>query len=245
VTEARTSSQVSLFGDAGEDLPEPRLPGPPDWQPAERLAEEFKAVGFYLSGHPLDDYMRALRRKDVMTLDEVTAKAERGAFLAKMAGIVAGRQERKSARGNRFAFVQLSDPSGQYEVTVFSDTLETARAHLETGAMVVLTVEATMEGEQLKLLARGAAPVDGVVADVGGQGLRVFYGAGFRPDHVTAVLDTARAVAKGKGRGPIYLCALTEDLGEIDLLIEESFPVSPQVKGAFRSLPGVIEVEEI
>ena len=41
---------------------------------AERLTEEFKAIGFYLSGHPLDDYMGALRRKDIKTLDEVTAQ---------------------------------------------------------------------------------------------------------------------------------------------------------------------------
>ena len=34
-----------------------------DWLPAERLSEEFKAVGFYLSGHPLDDYMAPLKRK--------------------------------------------------------------------------------------------------------------------------------------------------------------------------------------
>ena len=65
---------------------------------------------------------------------------------------------RKSAKGNRYAFVSLSDPSGLYEVTVFSDTLESARNHLEPGQAVVLTVEATLEGETLKLLARAAQP---------------------------------------------------------------------------------------
>ena len=68
------------------------------------------------------------------------AKAERGACIVKMAGTVSGRQERKSARGNRFAFAQLSDPTGQYEVTLFSDTLETARDHLDTGSQVVICV---------------------------------------------------------------------------------------------------------
>ncbi len=99
---------MSLFGDAGDDLPEPRLMPVNDWLPAERLAEEFKAIGFYLSGHPLDDYMVALKRKGVMTMDEVMAKAQSGPTLAKMAGVVAGRQERNPAKGNRFAFVQLS-----------------------------------------------------------------------------------------------------------------------------------------
>ncbi len=158
IHDQRNSSQVSLFGEAGDDLPEPRLSPVEDWLPNERLAEEHKAVGFYLSGHPLDDYMTPLKRKGVMTLAEVAAQAERGGHVAKMAGAVSGRQERKSARGNRFAFVQLSDPTGLYEVTVFSDTLEAARDYLETGANVVLTVEATMESEQLKLLARSIRP---------------------------------------------------------------------------------------
>jgi len=109
IFDQKTSAQVSLFGEAGEDLPEPRLSLAVDWLPAERLAEEFKAIGFYLSGHPLDDYMASLKRKGVLTLDQVKAKAAGGPLVAKMAGVVAGRQERKSARGNRFAFAQVSE----------------------------------------------------------------------------------------------------------------------------------------
>ncbi len=63
VHEQRASNQVSLFGEAGEDLPEPKMPPVNDWLPNERLAEEHKAIGFYLSGHPLDDYLPALKRK--------------------------------------------------------------------------------------------------------------------------------------------------------------------------------------
>jgi len=79
IHDQKNSNQVSLFGEAGDDLPEPRLSAAADWLPAERLSEEFKAVGFYLSGHPLDDYMAALKRTEkVLTLDEVTAKAANG-----------------------------------------------------------------------------------------------------------------------------------------------------------------------
>ena len=55
----RASAQVSLFGEAADALPAPRLPQPEDWSPMERLAQEQPAIGFYLSGHPLDDYARA------------------------------------------------------------------------------------------------------------------------------------------------------------------------------------------
>ena len=164
VHEAQGSSQVSLFGAAGSDIPEPRLPNRNDWLPVERLGQEHQAIGFYLSGHPLDDYMGPLKRKKVMTLTELAAACERGPVVGKIAGSVSSRQERKSAKGNRFAFVQLSDPTGLYEVTVFSDTLEQARDFLEPGMNVVLTVEANLEGDTLKLLARAAQPIDSVAA---------------------------------------------------------------------------------
>ncbi len=246
IHEQRNSNQVSLFGEAGEDLPEPRLTATEDWLPAERLGEEFAAVGFYLSGHPLDDYMVALKRKGVMTLEEVTRKVERAPAVAKMAGIVASRQERKSAKGNRFAFVQLSDTTGQYEVTMFSDTLEASRDHLETGSRVIVTVEATYESEQLKLLARGVTPIDNAIADVTSAGLRVFVDAPEAIPAVAGVLDRARQDKKLRGGGPVMFRLMSPDLpGEVELTVGEDYPVTPQIKGAIKSLGGVVMVEEI
>jgi DNA polymerase III subunit alpha len=245
IHDQKSSDQVSLFGDAGDDLPEPRLASCDDWLPAERLAEEFKAIGFYLSGHPLDDYMAALRRKQVMTLDEVRARAENGAALVKMAGTVSGRQERKSARGNRFAFVQLSDPTGQYEVTLFSEALEQARPYLDSGSQVVLQCEATLEADQLKLLGRSVAPIDTVVADAGSAGLRVFID---RPDAITtvaAILAKAANDGTRAARGSVYFCLMDDALpGEVEVNLGDDFPVNPQIKGALRSLNGVIEVQD-
>jgi DNA polymerase III subunit alpha len=246
IHEQRSSSQVSLFGEAGDDLPEPRLAARDDWLPNERLAEEHKAVGFYLSGHPLDDYMPALRRKNCLTLEQVQARAEGGAFVTKMAGSVSSRQERKSQRGNRFAFVQLSDPTGLFEVTMFSDVLEVAREHLESGSNVVLTVEATFDGDQLKLLARGVQPIDGAVVDAGGAGLRVFIEEPGALAGIAGLLERARGEAKLKGRGPVQLCLLDPELpGEVDVLLGEDYPVNPQIKGALKSLEGVVMVEEV
>ncbi|MGB1095010.1 MAG: DNA polymerase III subunit alpha, partial [Paracoccaceae bacterium] len=246
IHEQKESNQVSLFGDAGEDLPEPRLSDHPDWLPAERLGEEFRAIGFYLSGHPLDDYMGTLRRQDVMTMEELLQKVQSGPRVAKLAGVVSGRQERKSARGNRFAFVQLSDVSGAYEVTLFSDTLETSRDYLETGEKVVVTVEATLEADQLKLLGRSVAPIDSSLAGAGAMGLRIFV------ENATAVTSVASVLAQTKSQGikapagPIEFCLLDQSLpGEVTISAGEDFPLNPQIKGALKSLEGVLQVEEI
>lgn len=245
IHEQKASAQVSLFGEAGEDLPEPRLSPVSDWLPAERLAEEFKAVGFYLSGHPLDDYMPALKRSGALTLEEVSAKARVSPFVAKLAGVVAGRQERKSARGNRFAFCQLSDPSGAYEVTLFSEALEKCRDFLESGAKVLITVEATMESDQLKLLGRSVAPVEAVVAGAGMTGLRIFVETPGALPQIASVLGRAAEQMPKAARGPVHLCLSHPALpGEVELDVVEDFPVTPEIKGAVKSLDGVLAVEE-
>ena len=241
VYEAKASTQVSLFGDSGGDLPEPRLPFRDDWLPAERLTQEHQAIGFYLSGHPLDDYMSALKRKDVKTLAEVTVMAERGPLVAKMAGSVSAKQERKSAKGNRFAFVSLSDPTGLYEVTVFSDTLEAARDLLEPGKNVVLTVEANLEGDTLKLLARAAQPIDQVAADAGAAAIRVHL------NRVEAIPSLAALLAKVEGRtkAQITLCVPDDQGREIDLTLPDPYPLTPQIRGAIKAMSGVVLVEEV
>jgi len=243
VHEARASAQVSLFGEAGEDLPESRMASRDDWLPVERLTEEHKAIGFYLSGHPLDDYMGPLRRKNVMTLVELTAAAQGGPKVAKVAGSVSSKQERKSARGNRFAFVQLSDPTGLYEVTVFSDTLEQARELLEPGTNVVLTVEATLEGDTLKLLARAAQPIDSVAAEAGGGGFRIHLERAEAAASVAALFS--RLGGNGRGQGEIRFCVTDGDGREIDLALPDRYPVNPQVKGAIKAMQGVVMIEEL
>jgi DNA polymerase III subunit alpha len=246
VHEDRHSAQAGLFGDSGEDLPVPRLPMPEDWLPVERLGQEHQAVGFYLSGHPLDDYLGPLKRKGVLTLVELKQRAEGSrAIGAKIAGTVSGRQERKSARGNRFAFVQLTDPTGQYEVTVFSEGLEKYRDLLTAGNNVVLAVKADLEGDQLKLLANSVQLVDVAVADAAAMGLRVIINEAEAATSMQTVLEGAKDSTDRRARGPINLLLMHPDLpGEVEIALGEGFPVTPQIKGALKSLPGVVAVEE-
>ena len=241
IHEAASSSQVSLFGLAGADIPEPRLPFRDDWLPVERLSQEHLSIGFYLSGHPLDDYMSALRRQKVETLAEVVARAERGPYIAKLAGSVSSRQERKSARGNRFAFVQLSDPTGLYEVTCFSEVLEASRDQLEPGQNVVLTVKAELEGETLKLLAQSVAPIDAVAAQAGAQAIRIHLA---RPEAAIS-LASLLARVEGRTRAQVTLCVTDLSGREIDIELPVPYPVTPQIKGAIKAIQGVLAVEDL
>jgi DNA polymerase III subunit alpha len=245
VHDERASAQVSLFGEASEALALPRLPVVEDFPPHERLAQEQLAVGFYLSGHPLDDYAGALRRERIMSRADLVATARSGAAVGRVAGTVASRDERKSARGNRFAYVRLSDPTGLYEVVVFGEVLEATRELLEPGRNVVLGIEATLEEEEVKLRARSVEAIEAALKNAARVGLRVYL---TEPEAAAALagrLATARREVRGGGVGPVSVVLLDPTLpGEVECTLPEQYPITPPVLGAIKHIPGVLHLEE-
>ncbi|TRW99124.1 DNA polymerase III subunit alpha [Paracoccus sp. M683] len=244
VQEQAASTQSSLFG-GGEDLPPPRPPMASVWLPTEKLGEEHKAIGFYLSGHPLDDYLTALRRKKVQTLAEITAEADGGAMVAMIAGTVAARQERKSAKGTPFAFVSLSDPTGLYEVTVFSDLLTSARDLLEPGENVVLQVKVEPSGDQVKMLAGSVTRLEDAVADAGAGSLLVEL---VEPDAAIRVAETLARIqdeikAGSRARGTIRL-RIKDGPRLVQIEVAQDAPVNTPARQALRAVPGVLDVIE-
>mgnify|MGYP005995470245 FL=1 len=101
-----------------------------------------------------------------------------------------------------------------------------------------------MESDQLQLLGRSVTPIDTAVADAGSMGLRVFIDEPAAIAAVAGVLEGAPQAIRG--RGPVQLCLMDPSLpGEVEVDLGREFPVTPQIKGAIRSLGGVLEVQEI
>jgi DNA polymerase-3 subunit alpha len=204
----------------------------------ERLGNEFEAVGFFLSGHPLDEYQVPLRRKGVRSWQELaTDIRERRASAGKLAGTVTYRQERKSRNGNRFAFVGFSDPTGQFETVIFSDTLSVARDLLEPGKAVIVSVEADLDGEEIKLRAQAIQPIDDN-ALASQTGLRIFL-------QDESPLDSIAARLAPGGAAPVYLMLMVPGGREVEMELGSNFLVTPQIKGAIKAVPGVTDVQEI
>ncbi len=245
VQDAQASSQSSLFG-GGEDLPPPRAALAQVWLPTEKLGEEHKAIGFYLSGHPLDDYLPALRRKKVRTLAEINADAANGPLVCQIAGTVAARQERKSAKGTAFAFVSLSDPTGLYEVTVFSDLLTASRDRLEPGQNVVLQVKVEPSGDQVKMLANSVGLLDEVIADAGAGCLAVELQGIDTIPRLAETLDRIRTdiAVPARSRGPVLL-RIREGDEVIEVEVATDAPLTTPARQALRAVPGVLEVVEV
>jgi len=238
--EERESRQESLFGKLDPSFaPRPTLPLVADWPPVERLQHEFAAIGFYLSSHPLDPYGKSLERAGVIRFAELPAGlAANGATRFKLAGIVVGRKERTSARGNRFAFVQMSDPSGIFEVTLFAETLSETRGLLDSAEPLVVTVDVRTEEESLRLTAQKIEPLDAVVAHAA-VGLRVFVGEARALSSLKSVI--ARE-AGGRGRVTVVLDLPSR---EVEIAIPGGFKVDPRTRAAVKSLPGITDVHDI
>ncbi len=235
----RESNQSSLFGDGPAVAPDLRLGDRRDWAPMERLRHEMEAVGFYLSGHPLDDYRDALRHARIKTYAQfVEAVQAGGARAARLAGTVAYKQERRAKSGNAFAFLGLSDGTGEFEAVIFSDTLATSRDYLEPNMSVVVGVEAEVDGDDIKLKIATVQPIDKVASETS-NGLRLFIDD-------AAALASIQACLPPKGRGQLSLI-VDADAGrkEVEITLPGRFDVTPQARGALKAIDGVVHVEDL
>src|SRR5437764_974919 len=237
--EERVTKQENLFAavDSGFAA-RPSLPVVADWPSVERLQNEFEAIGFYLSSHPLDPYAKSLERAGVLRwVDLPAALAANGSSRFRLGGIVIGKKERTSARGNRFAFVQLSDTSGAFEVTMFSEALAQARGLLEGGQPLIVTVDVRREDESLRLTVQKIEPLDTIVAQAA-AGLRIFVAEAEALPRLKSVISRE---AGGRGRVTVVLDLPSR---EIEVALPGGFRIDPKIRAAVKSLPGIIDVHE-
>ena len=140
----RVSGQAGLFGVSSTEAAPIRLPRDATWTLAERMAAEREAFGFYFSAHPVDASRHLLAAHKVRTFAELSeihiAQGER--LTSTMAVLVEGVRWRVSARGRRYMIASLSDPSGQFEATVFDEEPSAGlEAAAKAGACGLLSVE--------------------------------------------------------------------------------------------------------
>jgi DNA polymerase-3 subunit alpha len=142
--EQRTSGQHGLFGGGAQSGIAPiRLPKDAGWTLAERMAAEREAFGFYSSAHPVDAQRHLLAAHKVRNFGDLAAlPLAEGRSSATMAGLIEGTRWRTSAKGRRYLMATISDPSGQYEATVFDDEPSAAlESAAKAGGCGLMTVE--------------------------------------------------------------------------------------------------------
>lgn len=236
----RNSGQVSLFGDAGGSSALPPLRDVPEWDVLEKLRYEFDAVGFYLSAHPLDTKAEQLERMKIVPVARVAEELDRRpSSRIQMAGILIKKVEKVSAKsGNKFAFLQMSDASGVYEVMIFSETLSRSRPLLESGSALLLTCDADIKDEQVRLLGQIIEPLDDKLAS--------------RLAELNVHIDAAAPVQRlhdlmqveGQGAVKVSVFAHMDDGQVAEIVLKGRWSLSPAAIAAIRSTPGVIRIAE-
>ena len=236
----RTSDQMGLFGGGGgegpAETPEIRLDNIADWTPMDRLKEEFDAVGFYLSSHPLQTYESVLEKQKVTPFIDVLTAGRPGH--RRMAGTLVAMKERTSAKGSRYAFVSFSDTTGTFEGIMFSEVLGAAREHLTEGNSFLIDMEVQIEAEAPRFMVQGLRPLEAAALNSVGE-VTVVIGGESPLGPLRDVLES-----QGRGRVPVHVVPRLEDNREVVLTLNETYAVSPAVIQALKSVQGVLEVVE-
>jgi DNA polymerase-3 subunit alpha len=241
--ERRVSKQDTLFGDAAGPAGL-ALGDAADWSEAERLRSEYEAIGFYLSAHPLDGQERMLQRLGIVRYADLAQRQAQGVPTVglKLAGVAIAYRVRNSQKGSRYAVIQMSDPSGMFEVMVFNEVLAQTRDTIDRAVTeafpILVEADARQSDDEVRLFVRRLAPLDQAIARAP-QTLEVMVA------DAAALAPLARLLEREKGgRGKVRL--VVQEMAreeEIEITLKGEFAVSAALRQAIKSLPGVLAVD--
>jgi DNA polymerase-3 subunit alpha len=235
------SNQISLFG---ETATPPRAPisQTQPWGEQERLSNEFSALGLFLSGHPLDDMYEELVQRQTVFFGQIAEHMKTSNAVFRMAGIVRSSKERAAKRGGKFAWVTLSDPTGEFDVFIRPDDLDSARPHLKIGEAISFMANAKLVDGDLKI---NGSRFDAAL----NLAIRTYKGAKL---FLTSDIDFVRFANTAellKGReaeifGELRLVYPLDDGREVEFLLPGRFPLDIPARRALKTIVGVAAIKE-
>ena len=228
------SGMDSLF--ASEQTPDVplTLAAAEPWSLEEKLEREQAVIGFYLSEHPLAERWPALEASGHIYFRDLLARAGQTAERAKLTGILTKVRRRKSARGQPYAFLSLSDPSASYEVTLFAELLAQRGDLLEPGALLSLDVSARSDSTQgVKLTAQAIRSLDASL-ESSTERIRIHCQ---EPGQIDEVAELLRNLPSGRACVELHLPL--EKGGDAALLLPQRLRADSKLHGAFRTIKGV------
>ncbi len=235
----RTESGVGdLFGDIADVNQVVLQPADP-WTPADRLHREFQAIGAFLTAHPLDDYGDLIESRGGVSWKTFAGQVRRDHVRAGLIGAtIVQKQERRTRTGGRMGILTLSDPSGQFEATVYEERLTEWRDRLLPGTSFLLRISGEYEAETEDIRVRIMAfePLEEAAARTSGT-LRIFV------DRLDPVQHVAKRL-EADGEGEVsFICMLADRKQEVEIKLPGRYRVTTAVAGAIKSVPGVVHIE--
>ena len=145
IFENKSANQIDLFTE-DEELQNNIINDIEDWKFEERLSKEFEAVGFFISDHPLNQFTEIF--DDYKIIDYSKFNSEDEIKNSNIAATLLKVQERKTAKGNSYAVLKLTDLTSVFELFIFSDILELNREILIEGNSLILTLVKNISNDE-------------------------------------------------------------------------------------------------
>ncbi|MEC9382337.1 MAG: DNA polymerase III subunit alpha [Pseudomonadota bacterium] len=233
--EKNSNNQDYLFDDEFENFSHIPLPEVDNWTNSESLEKEFTAIGFYLSGHPLNEYEQIIKDKKIKYYSDINSSETK----YKIAGTISYVKERKSQRGRNFAFVGLTDENNQFEITLFSDVLFKVRNFLIPGLSIIAEVETQRNDNNLRLLTIDLFPLEELMK----KNINVLKVYVNNPETILKIRD--RVEDKGNSKILVQILMNGEDKYQTELKLGNNFIVNPSIKASIKEIEGVLKIEEV
>jgi DNA polymerase-3 subunit alpha len=143
-------NQMSLFGAAVTKPSAPRRKAPiPEWPINQKLAYEREALGFYISGHPLEKFRWDLKRLGAVTTNDVKT---RGLKEVRVGGVITALKLKNTKKGDRYASFALEDWLGTIDSLVWPDTYRQVQNLIAADEPVLITGRADVTPERCSLI---------------------------------------------------------------------------------------------
>ncbi len=167
----RNREQRSIFELNGDDNDEaglisyPELPDIPDWSVAEKLKQEKQLLGFYISGHPLENYRAILTlfaTDIVAVMDQSLTSAQTQSGIMRVGGQIVDLRILYDKKQQKMAFVKLEDFTRTYEIVVFSSVFPQFEALLKNDQVVMIEgkLNSDITDNTIKLIGDSIIPLE-------------------------------------------------------------------------------------
>jgi DNA polymerase-3 subunit alpha len=143
---------ASLAGDDAEANGLLQLPDLDEWDEMEKLRREKEALGFYITGHPLDRFKRVARDFATCAIEGLTNLRDKTPV--KVAGVIEHLRIKRTKRGDKMAILSLEDSTGSTEVILFPDVFSTYSPLLKGDEPILIGGTAEVDGNTAKIIAQ-------------------------------------------------------------------------------------------
>ncbi len=147
----QNSNQISLFGDQEQKTTiSRRSTNRPEWPVNQKLAFEREALGFYISGHPLEKFVQELSRMGTINTQDLRNKKKDDD--ARVGGVITGLKLKNTKKGDRYATFTLEDWLGTVEAVVWPDVYRKVAQVIVADEPVLVTARLDISEERCTLI---------------------------------------------------------------------------------------------